>query len=313
MDFAKATKLTGVNGGLALSHPDVFMRRDAIPAFDTEAAWYQCLEVAQTVRLARGDKYLDDCNDELRNFIALGDSFQTDALAAVGVHTVRDGALFVQMDNPWDLFMQLDEYLMGRTDPVFDFKPANGINFINGATNFWAEVGVCAMRVALNQAFGFKWEQMIARPEERVAAVLAGKLAAPDWFERELRQEVFVDAVLSDPRKFTIYDEGCPLHPSYPAGHGAAAGATYALLTLKYGLNKKSKLHDDIGQTCLSFAHCRTLAGVHYAQDNLQGFRLGVMTIKQGIVDLLKTARLPESDIAEVAEASRDIPLEWVK
>lgn len=71
----------------------------------------------------------------------------------------------------------------------------------------------------------------------------------------------------------TNYPEGCPKHPAYPAGHGAAAGATFAVV------EKTFDMADDVREiafnTAAQFAMFRTFAGVHYANDNIIGFLLG--------------------------------------
>lgn len=70
----------------------------------------------------------------------------------------------------------------------------------------------------------------------------------------------------------TAYPEGCPTHPSQPAGHGAAAGAVSVLI-------KRFNVEDEadikvIRDTAYLWSQFRTLAGVHYSVDNIQGLRI---------------------------------------
>jgi len=73
----------------------------------------------------------------------------------------------------------------------------------------------------------------------------------------------------------TAYPEGCPPHPAYPAGHGAAAGGTAEILCHIYGLQPGTEIFNLIVTACLQFAYFRTLAGMHYADDNYEGFFMG--------------------------------------
>lgn len=72
----------------------------------------------------------------------------------------------------------------------------------------------------------------------------------------------------------TSYPEGCPKHPSYVAGHGAAAGATLAVLLEEFP-ELPPELMDPLIRACLQWAMFRTFAGVHYANDNIMGVALG--------------------------------------
>lgn len=72
---------------------------------------------------------------------------------------------------------------------------------------------------------------------------------------------------VADDISITHYDEGSPSHPSFPAGHGAAAFAScdYFIKNWKLNENTKKALFD----SAYIWAMARTLAGVHYAVDNL--------------------------------------------
>jgi len=78
----------------------------------------------------------------------------------------------------------------------------------------------------------------------------------------------------------TAYPEGCPNHPAYPAGHGAAAGATSVLFDY---FNTTQQQRDDVIDACYVWAMSRTLAGVHYASDNLLGLAVGGMGAFDGV------------------------------
>ena len=58
-------------------------------------------------------------------------------------------------------------------------------------------------------------------------------------------------------------------HPSYPAGHGSAAGATGKFFFDYCNLSATDRI--EIRSACYLWAMFRTFAGVHFAVDNLAG------------------------------------------
>lgn len=70
----------------------------------------------------------------------------------------------------------------------------------------------------------------------------------------------------------TSYPEGCPPHATFPAGHGAAASAVSVLIS-RFDVNAKQV--EVIRQTAYLWSQFRSLAGVHYPEDNLAGLKMG--------------------------------------
>jgi hypothetical protein len=92
------------------------------------------------------------------------------------------------------------------------------------------------------------------------------------------------------------YPEGCPLHPSYPAGHAAIAGACSVVLKACFdgsmllpgcvepnadGLSLVARrdysptVGDEIDKLAFNIAMGRDWAGIHYRSDAVAGLRLG--------------------------------------
>lgn len=72
----------------------------------------------------------------------------------------------------------------------------------------------------------------------------------------------------------THYPEGCPNHPSYPAGHGAIAGGSVRAFFKHFDLDPiQQKV---ILDTAYLWAMFRSFAGVHYGFDNVAGLWLGL-------------------------------------
>lgn len=78
---------------------------------------------------------------------------------------------------------------------------------------------------------------------------------------------------------FAHYPEGCPNHPSYPAGHGTFAGAA------NWGFNQvfpdaPMGAVRDVRTATLQLAHFRDMARVHNRQDSRVGWEFGNDTLE---------------------------------
>ena len=109
------------------------------------------------------------------------------------------------------------------------------------------------------------------------------------------------------------YPEGCPAHPSYPAGHATVAGACVTMLKAFFkedyvipnpvvtdpdGLALKPfhgtlTLGDELNKLASNIAMARNLAGVHWRSDSIEGIRLGEAVAIGILQDIRGT--LPES------------------
>lgn len=99
-----------------------------------------------------------------------------------------------------------------------------------------------------------------------IEAALTAAFEAKYFFGRARPEEVLA-------QNMTHYAEGCPNHPSAPAGHSAVSGATAKFLELAFDLDDKALLV--VRTSALHFGMYRTLAGVHFQTDNEAGFILG--------------------------------------
>jgi len=108
-----------------------------------------------------------------------------------------------------------------------------------------------------------------------------------------------VDAVFAQTGSYLLpqaYPEGCPLHPSYPAGHAAIAGACSVVLkacfdgsmllpgcvepsadglTLVARPDHSPTVGEEIDKLAFNIAMGRNWAGVHYLSDEAAGLHLG--------------------------------------
>lgn len=156
-------------------------------------------------------------------------------------------------------------------------------------------------QVALKVCWYQKWiVHRRIRPEAlggRLANHLAGKAEYP--FHRELLDSAALEEVQM--RKGTAllpqaYPEGCPTHPSYPAGHAVVAGACVTAikacldesheiprpavaaadgLSLKPYDGPPLAVGGELDKLAGNIAFGRDFAGVHYRSDGARGLELG--------------------------------------
>lgn len=148
----------------------------------------------------------------------------------------------VHMDSPVDLGLAIGDWLRSEMARANDLQSGGHVPFLDMVPGPLARMAV-AVDDALERAFEAKYYFGVARPEE-VGGI-----------------------------NCTHYPEGCPTHPSYPAGHGAAAGATGKHFIDEWDLTPTQVY--EVRLACYLWAQFRTLAGVHYAEDNLAGLKVG--------------------------------------
>jgi hypothetical protein len=183
----------------------------------------------------------------------VGDIPEALAMAGVSEADVDSCAQIVRMDTPVDLGVFIMRWLAGKGA----LKPKKGTNHFDFLGTFPAAQAVLATYVsdALKRAFEAKYYFGAARPAQIFEALGKGKRAD----------------LMAYPN---------PTHPSYPAGHGAAAAATAKFFYDYYQLATDDWL--EIRRAAYLFAQYRSLAGVHYAVDNLAGLQIGGLEVGYG-------------------------------
>jgi len=155
----------------------------------------------------------------------------------------------VHMDSPSDMPRMVLKWLTHRAykqnQNVRNWTPIY-INFLE-TIPFVEEQISDGVKRSLIKAFEMKYEFGLARPEE-----------------------IWGHINNEDGTRLTAYKEGCPNHPSFPAGHASAAagGLTSLIKEFPNLTDKQMKRILDMGY---SWAMFRSLAGVHHAVDNIAG------------------------------------------
>lgn len=155
----------------------------------------------------------------------------------------------VHMDSPSDMPRMVLKWL---THPKYEQKQNvkdwtnKHINFLETIPFVEEQIGDGVKR-SLIKAFEMKYQFGIARPEE-----------------------VWSETNNLDGKLLTAYDEGCPNHPSFPAGHASAAAGGLVSVIREFPdlTDYQLKRILDMGY---SWAMFRSFAGVHHAIDNIAG------------------------------------------
>eukprot|EP00586_Coscinodiscus_wailesii_P007469 CAMPEP_0172491718 /NCGR_PEP_ID=MMETSP1066-20121228/22571_1 /TAXON_ID=671091 /ORGANISM="Coscinodiscus wailesii, Strain CCMP2513" /LENGTH=296 /DNA_ID=CAMNT_0013260891 /DNA_START=511 /DNA_END=1401 /DNA_ORIENTATION=+ len=154
--------------------------------------------------------------------------------------------------------------------------------FLNGIVML-AELNTWAVSAVGPYAFACKYYTGRCRPEEIAWAIKQGKMTAKHGVPQDIVQMV-KSLNLSKQNSFTAYGEGCPRHPSWPAMHSAASSAS---LWLAVVLNLTNKQRCEAVLTDYAVAYGRTVAGVHYPDDNTAGLKLGMDIIMRELPNQL--------------------------
>jgi hypothetical protein len=169
-----------------------------------------------------------------------------------------------------------------------------------GAVHFLDFVARAA-RAALEAAWFQKWlVHRQLRPEEfggRVQNLLTGAAGYP--INQELLDSQAVSAVFDKFGTYLLpqaYPEGCPIHPSYPAGHACFAGAGVTMLKAFFkesliipnpvvastdGLSllpysgPPLTVGEELNKLAANIALGRDTAGIHRRSDGMEGLKLG--------------------------------------
>jgi hypothetical protein len=223
------------------------------------------------------------------------------------ISTLRDLASYGYQDFPTQAYHDTTLYL-AKTHPLaminpYADKPYNGFLAFN--VPFTLDLLNKVSCLALKSAWYHKWlVHRMLRPEEMACEVdrLYSKRVAE--YVGQPRKELLTSSLL----KLTYekqgnvllaqaFPEGCPQHPSYPAGHSTIAGACVTILKAltkwDYVLSNPVvasrdgselvRLEDETGlllghelnKLGYNIGHARCAGGVHYHADNEGGMMLG--------------------------------------
>ena len=161
--------------------------------------------------------------------------------------------------------------------------------------NSWAVTAVGPLN------FGMKYYVGRMRPEEVAWKIHTGEIEAPEDVV-----ETIANFQLTNMTSFTAYPEGCPQHPSWPAMHSAASSAS---LWLPVVMNLTEAQVCEVKRLDYAISYARTVAGVHYPDDNIDGLNMGQEIIALKLADELHSKY--GSDIDVVNEKIKLFRFDW--
>jgi membrane-associated phospholipid phosphatase len=221
------------------------------------------------------------------------------------IHSGRSLAEYVHRDFTYQAFLNACLILFSLEAPFDRGNPYRKSRTQVGFTTFGeahlfdivAKVANCALKVAWYQKW--MWHRRL-RPEEfggRVHLHRSGIAKYP--LHDEILNSPVLDKVHSKNGTYLlaqVYPEGCPLHPSYPAGHAIIAGACATVVKAFFnesfvirepvvassdGLKLEPYSGPDLtvggelNKLAFNIAFGRDMAGVHWRSDGMEGIKLG--------------------------------------
>lgn len=228
------------------------------------------------------------------------------------LRTPRDLAEYVHSDNPIQegynslrLLLSYGVSVLDPANPYFNNPTQDGFTTFGEA--YFTYLVAAAMQEGLKAAWFQKWQvNRRLRPEEYGFYVQQTKDGQNLGINSQLIDSTGLQRVKDNPSFDTYllpiaYPEGCPAHPSYPAGHAVFIGAVVTILKaifnedVIFDANTSPPLQPNADNTALeaymgpppltiggelnklafNIALGRDHAGLHYRSDGLQGILLG--------------------------------------
>ena len=154
--------------------------------------------------------------------------------------------------------------------------------------------------------FMLKWHFGMPRPEEVAYKIFRGDFTEDDEIPEDLVEEIQA-MDLDNAHDFTAYKStGSPFHPSFPAMHSAGSSCSLWLAAL-CDLTPSQFL--EALRIDYAVAMGRTVAGVHYEQDNIAGLNIGQRIIREKLPEFLE--EMYDYDIKLVADKLQKLSFDW--
>ncbi|VEU44057.1 unnamed protein product [Pseudo-nitzschia multistriata] len=167
------------------------------------------------------------------------------------------------------------------------------------AINTWAFEAVAPIN------FMLKWHYGVPRPEEVAWMIYKGQYTEADGVPADL-VALIKSMDMEYATSFTAYVDGSPTHPSFPAMHSAGSTCSYWMPAV---CDLSPEQYCEALRVDYAVAYARTIAGVHYPNDNYAGLNLGQRIIKEKLPPVL--AEKYGYDEAKVARKLEALAFDW--
>jgi hypothetical protein len=193
--------------------------------------------------------------------------------------------------------MNLIVVLEGEGMKPSDIIPSRcKVQFLHGVV-LWSNVNTWAINIVGPKNFASKYYAGRARPEETAwsvhcsleankfkqecdGAIMLSLLDIPEYIQNHI-----AEMELTHMEDFGAYDEGAPMHPSWPAMHSAASCMS---VWLPIVVDLTEEQLEEVKKTDLAVSMARTVAGVHYIDDNIAGLAMGQKIIQDTLPGFLQ-------------------------
>jgi hypothetical protein len=113
---------------------------------------------------------------------------------------------------------------------------------------------------------------------------------------------------INSANEFTAYKEGAPRHPSWPAMHSAASSASF---WLRIVLDINDAQWCEAKKVDYAVAFGRTIAGVHYEDDNFAGLKMGQELVARELPEFLSLKYGDGVDKAKIMRKVEQMRFNW--
>jgi hypothetical protein len=233
------------------------------------------------------------------------------------IRNSRDLARYTQVDFTYQAFLNACLILLGTNASLDPANPYKTSPTQSGFCTFGAPHVLDLLAKVTNYSLKAAWYQKWyvhrrLRPEEFGGAVHKVRKRIADYpIHSDLLNSPALETVFKQTGTYLLpqaYAEGCPTHPSYPAGHAVVAGACATVLKAFFdesfqirrpveatadGLSLASYrgaelyLGDELNKLAANIAIGRNAGGVHWRSDASEGLKLG----EEVAISLLKEER----------------------
>jgi hypothetical protein len=221
-----------------------------------------------------------------------------------GEFTLNDAAVAVHNEFPgkWQSSC-IEDFLKQKVKLDSEVMPKRAnVDFISSVVSM-AHLNTWSIDTIAATSFATKYYAGRIRPEEIAWKISTGEVR--DGVPQDIIRKV-QDMKLKRMEDFTAYAEGCPSHPAWPAMH--SAGSTMSLwMGVVCDLTSEQLRQAQL--TDFAVAYSRSVAGVHYFDDNLAGLRMGQEIIAQELPSYME--KTYGSDPRKVRKKIRELQFEW--
>jgi len=169
-----------------------------------------------------------------------------------------------------------------------------------------ADLNTWSMAFVGPHNFGAKWYGGRARPEEVAWLIHEGIIDAPSKIRRKIERIRDFNQATDFTRYAREGRSGSPRHPSWPAMHSAGSNMSFWIGVV---LNLTPRQLCEAKKVDFAVSFARTVAGVHFEDDNLAGLNMGQEIVARAVPGYF--AEKYDSDQATVAALVNERRFQW--